>query len=232
MLFALLQLNACNTKSPTIQIITKDGADAAPEEIYNEVSGEGTKTEGTKTVPPKTDPVEAGDGDESASVPTPITGAPVADNTKGNGEQVIPNGRYFIKAGGSKKCISLPNDSRELGVQFVQRTCDTSNNNMKFQISIAESGYFLIFNVGTGLAMEIRDQMPVMQAALQQNNRVIKAYQDFVIQERGDGRYHIKTRLGGMFVDLAGASISDGALVQLWNQGDTMSSGWILEPAP
>jgi hypothetical protein len=103
---------------------------------------------------------------------------------------------------------------------------------MKFEIYISTTGYFLIYNVGTGMVMEIRDQMPVMQAPLQQNNRAYKDYQDFVIKERSDGRYNIKTRLGGMFVDLAGASVDEGALVQLWDQSESSSAMWLLERVP
>lgn len=232
MLFAFLQLNACNSKSPSIEITGKDGANAEPEEIYNEVSGGGTKTDTAKPSVPKGDPTEASDGDESASVPTIVTGSPIQENRKSNGDQVLANGRYFIKGAYSKKCIALQNDSRESGAQFVQRTCDRNNGSMKFDVYVTSNGYFLIYNFGTSKFMEIRDQMPVMQAALQQNDRAFKPYQDFIIQERSDGFLNIKTSSGGMFVDLAGASTADGALIQLWNVGTGMSAAWQFEPAP
>lgn len=240
---------ACSAKSSSVGTIrsSKNGAD---EEVDsgrpkggtgsgNSQAEGGSNSEGEdeaetgpdlaqNDMPPGT--MEPSEPDEVITVPINQTGAPGSEK-ENDPNQIVLNGNYFIKSAGGMKCLAVPNDSKDNGVQIHQKSCDLKSNVMKFEIEYLPSQMaYVISNVANQKFLEVRNQSEVIQGAVQQNDYFGLPHQMFLIEKKEDNRYYIRTKTKKLFFDVTGASVADNALIQLWGDGNGISSVWILEP--
>lgn len=231
---------ACSQKSPSLDINGSDYAGADVEDSDKagsktvKKSPQAPAVETTPSTPEiaRNEPPATGlgDPDEEISPPVNQTGSPQQEKPN-DPSQIVKNGYYLIKGAGSMKCLAVPQNSHDNAVQLEQRTCDPKSNYMKFEIEYipADKGY-RISNKANQKFLEVRNQSEVIQGAIQQNDFFAMPHQYFVFEAKESNRYHIRTKVKQLFVDVASASVHDGALIQLWGDGNGISSIWILEP--
>lgn len=237
----VLGLVACSAKAPTPaslrgqlkgdENVEVDKTPTLGDEENSEGSGAGPSGDMASN-DPKTNPGDTSmiPDDETVTPPIAQTGSG-GDEKKNDPNQIVLNGYYFIKTAGAQKCLAVPGDSRDNGVQLEQKTCDIKSNLMKFEIEYLPSEKaYIISNRANQKFLEIRNQNEVIQAAIQQGDYFGMSYQMFLFEAQANNRFQIKSKTKGLFLDVSGASTADGALIQLWGDGNGISSSWILEP--
>ncbi len=233
----VLGLAACHAKAPSVGTLrgNSEGAEASSNDASPDAEDVSDATNGPKKIAdsgsgPATSSSDSPKPDEEVVPPVNTTGSN-GDKKPNDPNQIIGNGRYFIKSSGAMKCLSIQNFSRSNGMPLQQSSCDVHANTMKFVIEYlpAFKAYTFV-NVDSQKFLEVKDQNEVVQGGIQQNDFFGLPHQMFLIEKKEDNRYYIRSKNKKLFLDVTGASTADSALIQLWGDGNVSSSVWIFEP--
>jgi len=124
----------------------------------------------------------------------------------------VADGSYSLKNVNSGKCIDVPNSSTAPGVQLQQYSCNGSNA-QRFTLTHMANGYYKIVNAGSGLALHVASFLIGDNAAIQQQEEHAGDNELFTLVAYGSG-YLIKPKHSYKCLDISGASVFNGALLQ------------------
>ena len=138
----------------------------------------------------------------------------------------LGNGYYTIKAIHSKQVLDVFGAYKENGTNVTQFT-ETNSDNQQWKIKSAGNGYYNIISKCNDLYLDIYGGNVVNMANVQMFQSNGETWQKFRFepteyQEIDEGTYEIQTYTNtDLLIDIAGASLADGAKAQLWQRGDT-----------
>ncbi|HSW11668.1 MAG TPA: RICIN domain-containing protein [Solimonas sp.] len=124
----------------------------------------------------------------------------------------VADGTYSLKNLNSGKCLDVPNASSNAGVQIQQYSCN-GGTAQRFSVSHMANGYYRIVNASSGLSLHIASFLVGDNAALLQNEAHGGDNELFTFVAYGGG-YLVKPLHSYKCLDVPGASLSNGALLQ------------------
>ncbi len=229
---------SCSNQLPKAAPITKSGdasADQASEVSktkagtdYGSKSGDNSSADNGGTPSPMPNP-SSGDmtaGDESPSRPEPITGSPSGEEELQAG-QAFKNGFYSIRNFYTEKCLIVRDQKRDVGAEYVQGPCDSPT--ARFQISFMDGKYYRLHNHATQLAMQIKSQLALSEARIDQDEYRARNHQKWVLEPHAGGFVFIKPALNeALCLDVGFGSKENNAFIQLWKDCSAPGQKWVM----
>ena len=143
------------------------------------------------------------------------------------------NGYYQIVCAGSDKALSVSQADVVPGVSIVQRSRNASDARQLFAARVNGDGSVTFVNKATGFALASLDQGGSAAMRLVASTPDGSASQRFTFAQQKDllspGVYRIGFAASGKVLDVAGASTSDAAHLQVYASNGTFAQKWYVQ---
>ena len=142
------------------------------------------------------------------------------------------DGYYIIRNTKSQKALDVDGGNLIIGTNVQQWVCDSENANRLFAAIDNGDGTFSFVSKSTGLALDIVGASDSVQANLDAYLPNGSAAQKFslhrVTEFMNEGAFSFESTTASKVLDVAGGSMDDGAVIQLYKSNDTLAQKWYV----
>jgi len=142
------------------------------------------------------------------------------------------DGYYVIRNAKSQKALDVDGGNLIPGTNVQQWACDSDNANRLFAAIDNGDGTYSFVNKSTGLALDIVGASDSVQANLDTYHPNGSAAQKFSLHQvtefMNEGAFSFESATASKVLDVAGGSMDDGAVIQLYKSNDTLAQKWYV----
>ena len=139
----------------------------------------------------------------------------------------IPNGNYYINVRSKvASSVDIPGAGKADSTA-IQLYSGNGSKAQQFTFTKQSDGSYVIVNVNSGKALDVRNGVAGNNAAVQQYTANDTKAQRWFIRDSGTG-YYLQSALGNWVLDLSGGSTSNGAAIRLYTPNGTAAQLFVI----
>ncbi len=213
--------NAMNSQASTAAADTMS-AQTASTGTQADTTAAGTSTTGSTAT---TDNAGSTTTTGGSSSTTTTTGTSTSTDTTTKPTQSIPDGNYSLVSQQSGRCLDVPSSSKDAGTQLQIWDCNDTAAQI-FTVTFVKDKYFKLINMSSGLAVQVRDQVPATYSWIDQGPYTGRNGQLFSIDKKSDNLYVLHSMGTTFAVDVTQALTDKGTKIQVYPENNYSNENW------